>query len=379
MQELEQVLNRLFREEPFFAHLSSIIDKRFDKLIPTAGVRIKENSMDIELVINPDFWNSLPPNEQYGLYKHEMLHISYFHIFHFMPDLTVDNIAKDLVVNQHISSKILPKNGVTLEFFEKMGLKLPPDLDYIAYYNLIQNEAEKNKKLQKLIEDARDLKSYCVVPNENEGVKKFTEENLKNNIKQIFENSFDRKKGNLPAHLHTLLDSFDQKVEDKMCWKHKIKCFATSAKNVRLKLSKNKINRRWGFEYPGINIKHKTKILLGFDTSGSVSDEDLASFLQQMHFIYKTGTEITGVECDAHMSEPWIYKGKFKDFVFHGRGGTSFDPILKFFNEGDFHGLIYFTDGYCSTELSSSKKILWVITRSGTLDFSAPGYKIRIS
>lgn len=375
MANFDRALNRIFMTDAFWGAVSINVDKSFNTKIPTAGVRVKPNSIDVELVINPNYWDSLTIDKQVGLIKHELSHLTFFHLWNFGDNLAVDNIAKDIVVNQYIKKSELPPDGVNLETFPE--LNLPPGKDFPYYYKALMDALPKNKKLQDMVKNIQDMKNYDVEPGDG-GDGGFAQDQFKNILKRVIEEDLKRDRGLIPGQYHSIIDKLDEKIPDKMNWKSVVRNFASFAKSIRINITRNKMHKRLGFDYPGINIKRKTKILLGIDTSGSVSDLELTEFLKQIHLIYKTGIEITVVECDAKMYEPWVYNGKFKEFTFKGRGGTSFDPVLEFFMKGEYNGLIYFTDGGCSTNMKITKKVLWVVTPKGILDFHAPGLKIRI-
>ena len=51
---------RLLMNEPFFAGVSRRVDKRPNRAIPTAGVRINPKTVQFEMLYNPDFFEKLP-------------------------------------------------------------------------------------------------------------------------------------------------------------------------------------------------------------------------------------------------------------------------------------------------------------------------------
>ena len=80
--------------------------------VPTAGVRIS-GSGQVELSINPNFWNSLEGYEGVGLLMHEMLHILYEHLtWGATLDQKIANYAMDITINQFIPKHWLPKGGL---------------------------------------------------------------------------------------------------------------------------------------------------------------------------------------------------------------------------------------------------------------------------
>ena len=95
----------------------------------------------------------------------------------------------------------------------------------------------------------------------------------------------------------------------------------------------------------GLKIKFKNHILVGVDTSGSVNTEELKEFFNELAHMYKTGHRITVAQCDTHLGSVKEFNPK-KDWEIHGRGGTSFQPVIDHYNEnkGSYTALIYLTD-----------------------------------
>ena len=74
MFDLNDHTARVLVGEPFFAALSRRVEKRVNKDIPTAGVRVNERGF-YEMVYNPDFFESLTDREIGGVLKHEFYHL----------------------------------------------------------------------------------------------------------------------------------------------------------------------------------------------------------------------------------------------------------------------------------------------------------------
>ena len=129
-----------------------------------------------------------------------------------------------------------------------------------------------------------------------------------------------------------------------------------------------------------IKIKRRNKILVATDTSGSVSNAEQELFFEQIYHIYKTGTEVDIIECDAAIGR--VYKFDPKNMTpMTGGGGTSFSPVLEFLNKSrDHNGLIYLTDGYpCDSQtVKTHKPVLWIITPTGSTEFNFTGRKVKM-
>ena len=100
---------RLLMDEPFFACLSRKIEKREDRSIPTAGVRVCPDSAQFEMIYNPDFFASLPEHEVKGVLKHEFYHLIFEHVTSRKPEGVPHktwNIAADLAINSHLQGEL---------------------------------------------------------------------------------------------------------------------------------------------------------------------------------------------------------------------------------------------------------------------------------
>jgi len=117
----------------------------------------------------------------------------------------------------------------------------------------------------------------------------------------------------------------------------------------------------------------KIKVLLAIDTSGSVSDNCLSFFFNEIFNIVKdVNAEVYLLQCDADVRSYEKIKSK-KDVSkvkIQGRGGTYFTPVFKYIKEeiakpDQPNLVVYFTDGYGESEIPVELKghyeILWVL------------------
>jgi predicted metal-dependent peptidase len=147
---------------------------------------------------------------------------------------------------------------------------------------------------------------------------------------------------------------------------------------VFTKKIRRKENRRF-CENPGLKIKMRQHMLLAIDTSGSVSDTELQEFMGEIHHIYKTGVDITIIQCDTSINSIEEYKGK-NELNVKGRGGTEFDPVLDYYNANQkkYTSLVYFTDGECYTSVLPKGNVLWVLSERSHMNESLPGKVIKL-
>ena len=98
-------------------------------------------------------------------------------------------------------------------------------------------------------------------------------------------------------------------------------------------------------------MRRKLKLTVAFDTSGSISDEDLSWFFSELDHIEIQGAQITLIQCDASIQkvEPYHKSFRREQPQAYGRGGTAFSPIFNYLKEDRSRIpdlLVYFTDGY---------------------------------
>jgi predicted metal-dependent peptidase len=187
----------------------------------------------------------------------------------------------------------------------------------------------------------------------------------------------EKKRGHVPGEMSALI-KVEQFVKQKFDWRGYVRRFTGTSTKIYTKKLQRKENRRFP-AFPGLKIKMRQHILLAIDTSGSVSDSELKEFMNEIHHIYKTGVDITIIQCDTKINSIEPYKGK-NDLNVVGRGGTEFDPVLEYYdaNIRKFTSLIYFTDGECYTSIKPKGKILWVLSERSSMNDRLPGKVIKL-
>ena len=112
-------------------------------------------------------------------------------------------------------------------------------------------------------------------------------------------------------------------------------------------------------------------IVFAIDTSGSVSNKEIAEIASEIFAITKLiKTKITVVECDTAICK--VYEANCPEEVqldVRGRGGTSFTPVFQWLEENKTKDtvLIYASDGYGESKLQCkniSQSTVWLMTRA---------------
>lgn len=383
--------------EPFYGLLLISLNKEISDRIPTAGV--SKNGINYQLVVNPEFWESLPSDHRIGLLKHELLHIGFFHLEYDDKgkDRKLANIAMDLEINQYIDKKYLPEGGCTIDNDVFGPLNLPVKAGWRTYYDLLLQEAQnqadspQGQKIQKMIDaiaagltqtddgtPVPDHSTWDEFENLSEAEKKLIRAQLEHTLNQVAE-QIEKSRGTIPGEFQGMIQKMKQKEPPKFDWRSYLRRFAGGSQIVYTKKLRRKFNKRFE-DNPGLKIKQRRHILVGIDTSGSVSDKELIEFFQEIDHINATGSEITVIQCDAAIRSIKPYR-KGDSVKVEGRGGTDFDPVLEYYNENirKYSCLVYLTDGECHTDVTVRGKMLWVISTRGKINQTLKGPQIKLN
>ena len=369
---LSKAIKDLMLKEPYYGYFLIQLNKHWREDIPTAGV--SKNGINYQLAINENFWvNTLTDLHRLGIMKHELLHIAFGHLtaYHGYADQRMANIAMDMEINQYIDSTWLPggeyttdeytalketvmqehkqaqDNGATPEELKEIEAKLPMrgimiddyhelNLDRKAgtkyYYKKLKDAQEQKEQTGSSGSEALDQLLDQMEQGMGTGAEHDTWEEFDNiseteqklmdrQIQRILTEAKDqteKKRGTVPGEMSDLI-KVEQIVKQKFDWKGYVRRFTGTSTKVFTKKLQRKENKRFP-AFPGLKIKMRQHILLAIDTSGSVSNDELKEFMNEIHHIHKTGVDITIVQCDTKIKSIEPYKGK-NDLNIVGRGG----------------------------------------------------------
>ena len=372
----------LILTEPFYGLFLIGINKKFTDQIPTAGV--SKHNIGMQLTINPEFYTGLNSSHRVGLIKHELLHIAFGHLI--MRDLYSNhklfNIAADLEINQYIDSDMLPDGGLLLTSFPE--LDFPTKAGTKVYYNLLEKAKDDgtSPSLDSLMDEMDGESQYChntwnEFDNLSEPDKKLMEKQVEHQLKQAADTTI-KKSGNIPGEFKDIIDRLFNIQPAKFDWKSYLKRFVGNSSVVYTKKLRRKYNKRYSGS-PGLKIKFKNHILVGVDTSGSVNNDELKEFFSELAHMCKTGHKISVAQCDTSLRTVEEFNPK-KDWEIHGRGGTSFQPVIDHYNEkGSYTALIYLTDGEAYSPDNCPKNTLWCLSSISDMNDELPGQVIKLN
>ena len=401
-ESLSKTSKSLMLQEPFYGFFLIMLNKVWNDAIGTAAV--SKNGINYQLTISEKFWEPLSELHRIGLLKHELLHIAFNHLttFDLFQDKKLANIAMDMEINQYIDKDWIPEGAIDIDDYGDLNLDTRAGSRY--YYDKLQKLQKKKKQngtcgsenMDKLLDalEKGDCQVTIGMPRgegdkdvnmPNHPWKEF--ENLPEAEKQLIENQVQRilqevksqtekKRGHVPGEMKGII-KIEEIVPPKFNWKNYLRRFTGISTKIFTKKIRRKENTKFP-DMPGLKVKMKQKLMLAIDTSGSVCDDEVREFMNEMHHIYKTGVDITLVQCDTYIRDISEYKGTY-DLKLHGRGGTDFTPVIEYFNENtSYTSLVYFTDGEASTYVNPRAKVLWVHSEQSNINEDLPGLKIKL-
>lgn len=168
--------------------------------------------------------------------------------------------------------------------------------------------------------------------------------------------------------------SFDELMKPKVDWREQLREFMSAVSTGKDDSTWRRPNRRWlaqNVYMPSTISESMGPLLVAVDTSGSIGDRQLASFLSEIMGICESVTPeaLHLIEVDAKVQEHQVYdRENFGSLMckrsFKGGGGTDMRQIFSFIEERNIkpEAVVVLTDGYTPWPSSLSVPTLWAIT-----------------
>jgi predicted metal-dependent peptidase len=403
MQEsLTKICKQIMLEQPFYGLLLLNLQKEWNsKKIKTAGVGLQ--GINYKLYINPEFWSTLTDDERKGLIIHELMHIAFFHItdYKHLKNHDLANQAQDIEINQKIDDKYLPANGCTIDKYPAHYNLLPNEGTNKYYEKLNEQQEGGDETMQKIMQAMSNAKNqqqndgdnsngpkgnnpgqvdmngkpmqtpdhqWDEVSDLSEAQKKLVDRQLATIMQDAIE-QVKKSRGTYPREIEERIGAILNVEPPKFNWKAYLRRFIGNSIKTSVRKTKRKKSKRFEHDF-GIRIHEHSHILIGIDSSASVSTPEIMEFLGEIKHMYKTGHDFTLIFADTEMQEPIKYNPK-KELVIKKRGGTDFNPIVDYYHHhrNRFSTLIYLTDGEAPLPDNPVKNMLWVLsTISGDAD-----------
>lgn len=381
-------VHRLLQAEPFFAALSRRIDKRPSCAIPTAGVRVNQDTQSFEMLYNPSFFEKLSDPERADVLKHEFYHLVFEHVTGRRPNGVnhlLWNYATDLAINSHLEN--LPKG--CLKPGQDSFADWPAELSAEAYLERLKKDEEDKEctPVNGLDEESEEgdegagggssgqddsddgpgdglpgqFDSHEGWSEGDSTTREIAKERLKNFMKKAVKEAAQKGWGSVPGECQK---EIIERLVSKVDWRKVLRYFVKTSQKANKSSSIKRINRRYPYIHPGRKTLRTAKIAISIDQSGSVDDGMLVSFFTELNKLAEIA-EFTVIPFDCTVAENDIYvwkKGENRKSRRVRYGGTCFDAPTKYVNDRAFDGHIILTDMYAPKPAVSKCQRMWMTT-----------------
>jgi predicted metal-dependent peptidase len=263
------------------------------------------------------------------------------------------NIAADIAINTHIVG--LPDGALYPKAF---GLEDDKSSEY--YYEKLKEMSEENGEGENFFDKFDTTDDHSMWED-------FDKDIISEKVRKIAEDAIKKQDskgwGNISGNLVQEILSANKPVVN---WKKQVKYFINQLVVVGRKTTRSRDNRRTGelfpYLYAGSKRKYSSRLLVAFDTSGSVSDDKLKAFHAELNgMISFVQTDIIFFDTQCY-DKPVAYDKKSNKLNVVGRGGTDFAPVIAMADELRYDGLIIFTDGYAPIPPKPKTRVMWCLT-----------------
>jgi len=349
---LESAISKLVTFQPLYGEVFLHLNKKETKKVPTLAVGVIRR-VDLALYYNPDFIDTLSPTELRSVLKHEALHILLHHLTrakHFAYNPRGYNIAADCAINCHIEG--LPEGAL---YPHQFNLESNQSSEW--YYEKLKKECEgEGKDFDTLIEGKGDTVDDHSMWDEFDD--DIVEEKIRNIAEKAIKEQEKKGWGNIAGNLAAQIIAANKPIVN---WKKEVRWFINKLILMGRKHTRMRPNRRYGIASPGTKRNYTSKLLVAFDTSGSVSDTQLEYFATELNGMIDH-VKVDFVQFDTQIyGDPEPFGKKARKIDIKGRGGTCFHPVIELADEKKYDGLVVFTDGYAPFPDRPKTRVLWAV------------------
>ena len=327
-RRLSQLAVRLLSEDPFYATLWLHCQPRLSDKGPTAWAT--EN----RVYFNPEFLMQQTIPQALGLAKHELLHIIFGHVPRMKQyDGRKYNYCADAIINHMLVRQQryeLPEGGVMLPVEEVDGVTVE------ELYRKIKNPPEDFET---------DLEAGGESASDGQSVPREVKEALAAAV------AVAKQSGKMPVGLERLIGVTLNEQKGKYARLREAMIPVLSGNDDFAWRRPNHAWRRLGFYLPSLCSKLGVRrVVIGVDTSGSISAEELNEFVGECRSIIADlgVAEAHIAYCDARLHDVHIVTDgeHYVPERVGGGGGTAFAPVFEYAASVDADAVVYLTDMY---------------------------------
>jgi predicted metal-dependent peptidase len=346
------------------------------------------------IFINPIFFLALDIDGQIFVLAHEVWHCLLLHIKRRdRRDPKIWNLAIDHEVNFLLMNNHFPYLENSVFFKQWSGECAEKIYEHLLEYGQSGNQSSFDQHLSNVGEFDQNLKNKfkeidfilnanqldAMLSSLDDHTTSETQLNIEWQLKALSVYRTMKSQGYEPGRAFSSI--VISLTEPQVPWQTLIKSLITQSFGGSL--SWQKFNRRLlhqGIYLPSIRST-KISIAVAIDTSGSISNEDINTFINEINYLVQSfgHYEILFYQCDCEIKERKVFSNQgisfeMNKFSVQGRGGTSFIPVFedlvkyKQKHGSDISCLVYFTDGCGLYPLKPNFPVFWLITPGGECD-----------
>lgn len=363
--KMKQAIIKLLLKQPFYGSLALGIS-----IIENNG--IEKNDMRYTpfpiLDYNREWFENLPEAKALGSLIHELMHMALLHVLRRgSRDILLWNAAADMAVNEYLTEAMLEQGALTVEKVSKATKQDILRMGSAEYYYDILEKLEDNVSIQ----DNGSSISLKIFSENEMSVKKQSEQEVelgetgKKALISMMQSAIKQagKQGEIDGSLKIQLDRAYS--ENEVDWKAVFKRFLIGRGRLDNRKSYKKESRRYQ-DFPGNKKSIGLKCLLAIDQSGSIQDNQVLAFYNELMEINKiTAAQIYVTEFDTTCTTPILLQNYVKQQKRMKNGGTDFEPIFQLADNMKIEFVVVFTDGDGTAPPSVNQKVLWVLTEGG--------------
>ena len=364
----------LLLRQPFFGNLATRMNLiNADEWCPTAATDGRR------FYYNSEFVNSLPLKQLEFLVGHEVLHAVYDHMGRRgNRDPKLWNIADDYCVNWDlVEQRVGDKIPVALYDGKFKGMSAEEVYDYL-YENA--DKINIDQLMKQLLDEhldgtGEDGEGDGDGDKPGNGRPKLSEQEKKEIRDEVKEAVLAAAQasgaGNLPGGVKRMIKDL---IEPVMVWRELLQQQIEST--VKSDFTWARPSRRsWHMDavMPGMKPGEQIDVVIGIDTSGSITDKDLKAFLSEIKGIMEAYEEyritVMGWDTEVHNVATFTSDNleDIANFEPGGGGGTDPHCVWKYLQDNDIEPkkLIMFTDycffGWSPEEVEQYCDTVWII------------------
>lgn len=360
---MNDAMLHLLLKQPFYGYVAASVTPAESEEVSTIQMI---NESTLKLLYNRQWFEALKEINAVGVIIHELLHIILLHPYRREGrNLLLWTVACDMAVNEQLPAGLLMEDSITVErIASEIRQKLPKGKSAEFYYEIIaQGESlfsffEVNDEIRVTLKSGLELKANRQMPDDNSEINKSA---LKSMMSELMKQA--QFEGEIPGGVSALIS--DIYITTDINWRNVLRRFLTGKGRVTKYKSFKKESRRFE-NLPGNKRTLGLNALIALDSSGSISDKQLALFHGELLKISKiTGAKLLVTQFDNECTTPLAIERYTREKKRIKSGGTDYRPVFELADALGMSLLVVFTDGEGTAPAEANQKVVWMLPVNG--------------